>query len=115
MKDLGANLLVHLRDVVSEEKGLNVEKIRTELYTEKHPDDSYAKAAAKQEKERKKDAPKRGRGSGRRALKCWYCGMTGHAAQKCFKRQQDGAPLPTGPRSGNDHRGEEAKTKIGTK
>ena len=114
LKVLGDDLLIHLRDIVSEEKGLNTEKIRTEMYPQRHPGDKYGAAAAKQEKEGRTTTATGKRTPGRK-LKCWYCGVTGHAAQKCFKRKEDGAPMPTGPRSGNESRGDEGQTRKGTK
>ena len=52
LKKLGDEVLIHLRDIVAEEKGLNTEKIRTELYPQLHPQDKYGAALAKQEKEK---------------------------------------------------------------
>jgi hypothetical protein len=98
---LGRRLLRALRDVMAQEKGVDVAKVHAtlakagdrDIFGKDAPQDWYAQAVAANPIV--KPALKTNRPTG--TMVCWYCTKPGHSAHDCRSRVADGAPVPRAP------------------
>ena len=110
---LGRRLLRALRDVISKERGVDVDKVHAtlaksgdrDIFGKDAPQDWYAQAVSAHPAVK---LPTVAKLSGRNTsgMTCWYCSKGGHSAHDCRTRIADGAPVPrTAPTHLNERRG----------
>jgi hypothetical protein len=85
---LGKKIVASLRDIVTDENGLDVDELHAALYPLVHTNDKYGVCVAALTKKKKaaegrKSAPKR---TEKRAVECYVCGGP-HFASKCTKKK----------------------------
>jgi hypothetical protein len=86
-----------LHGVFAREKGIDPIELEAETREHDDPSDTFGNALARIEARQRRVSKPSGKSSGRSSVVCYYCKKPGHTAHRCFKRKEDGAPVPARP------------------